>query len=307
MIIICGKPVLYLEKEVLISKFSLGTAQFGMNYGVSNTTGQLAKSEAAAILLQAKNSGVKSLDTAVAYGDAELNLGEIGVSEFNLTTKLPGIPINHPKIGEWISNQINGALSRLRVSQLYGVLVHHSQQLLGKQGEEIFLSLEQIKKSGVVKKIGVSIYSPNELELLTKKYVLDIVQAPINILDNRLERDGWLHKLNKLGIEVQARSIFLQGLLLMNKRKIPSKFKPWESTLNQWHKWLEQNPEINATQACLSYVCSKANIDKFVVGIDNLNQFNELVDIIENPVNLSFPNIILNDEKFLHPSNWNLL
>lgn len=251
--------------------------------------------------------GINSIDTAVSYGKAESNLGSVGISDFQVYTKIPEVPLDVPEISRWIESEIQDSLTRMMIPQLHGVLLHRPNQLKGKRGQEIFRSLIHLKESKVIRQIGVSIYSPTELASILDEFEIDIVQVPINILDNRLEEDGWADKLQNLGIELQARSIFLQGLLLMNKREIPVKFRPWTSTFNQWYRWLEQNPEINATQACLSYVCSKANIDKIIVGIDNLKQFKQLVDIIENPVNIAFPNIFINDEKLLHPSNWNSL
>ena len=291
----------------MFSRIIIGTAQFGLDYGVSNINGIIKFSEVQSILDLANKSGIRSIDTATSYGDAESILGEIGISEFKVYTKLQMVPLDNLEISRWIENEIQSSLTRLKTSQLYGVLLHRPQQLDSKWGQEIIRSLAKLKETKVIKKIGISIYSPIELFSILNKFEVDIVQAPLSVVDNRLERDGWIEKLHNLGIEVHARSIFLQGLLLMNKGEIPAIFKPWESTLNQWYEWLAQNPETNAVQACLSYVCNNTNIDKIIVGIDNLKQFKELVDIIENPVNIVFPNIFINDEKLLHPSNWNSL
>jgi len=292
---------------VLFPNIVIGTAQFGLDYGIANQSGKMQLSEAESILNFAKRNGIRSIDTAISYGETESILGSIGISEFDIFTKLPEVPLNNSEVAPWIESEIQKSLARLKISQLQGVLLHRPRQLEGKNGPEIFRFLSHLKDSKVIRRIGVSIYAPIELVSVLNKFEIDFVQAPLSLVDNRIEQDGWVEKLNNLGIEVHARSIFLQGLLLMKKNQIPAKFKPWESIFSQWDKWLCHNPEISAVRACLNYVCSKANIDKVIIGIDNLKQLEELVEIIKEPIDIVYPNIFSNDEKLLHPSNWKYL
>ena len=104
---------------------------------------------------------------------------------------------------------------RLNTINLYGLMLHRPEQLLGPYGEEIMSALLSLKKSGTVQKIGISVYSPDEFTELFSEYDFDIVQCPFNLIDRRLVNSGWLAKLKALGVEVHVRSSFLQGLLLM--------------------------------------------------------------------------------------------
>ena len=166
-------------------KLALGTVQFGLKYGVANQTGQVSRSEAKAILQLALANEIDTIDTAIAYGESESCLGEVGTENFKLITKLPPLPHESINVAAWVNQQVNESLSRMRVSALYGLLLHRSDQLLGPNGADLFRSLQALKDKKKVQKVGVSIYSPDELSAL-KSYSFDIVQAPFNLLDQRL-------------------------------------------------------------------------------------------------------------------------
>jgi aryl-alcohol dehydrogenase-like predicted oxidoreductase len=287
------------------SKLSLGTAQFGYDYGISNQTGRIEISEASAIINFARKMEIRTIDTAINYGESEICLGSIGVNEFEVITKLPDVPEGEIYLEHWVENQINSSLSRLGIEQLQAVLFHRSAQILDVGGNEIMNVLEKLKQTGRIKQIGVSIYSPNELEALISKYKIDIIQVPMSVFDRRLEQSGWLRKLKDLGIEVHARSVFLQGLLLLKRKSLPVRFKAWENVFNQWHNWLDARSEVSATEVCLGYIHNKVEVSKVIVGVDNLKQFEELFMISDNLKKVYDPKIFIEDEKLLHPYNWN--
>ncbi|MFM6209012.1 aldo/keto reductase, partial [Planktothrix sp.] len=134
-------------------------------------------------------------------------------------------------ISSWVQQSVDGILNRLQIFQLYGLLLHRPDQLLSSTGEELYQSLNLMKKQGLVKKIGISIYSPTELDALCKQFSFDLIQAPFNVLDRSLEKSGWLDQLKKLGVEIHGRSVFLQGLLLMNPLTRPAYFERWQPLL----------------------------------------------------------------------------
>lgn len=283
-------------------KLGIGTAQFGNDYGIANQRGQPKLKEQKSILKFAKKNGIDMLDTAIDYGDSENNLGKCGVGEFKVITKIPTIPDNLFDVTEWMKEHVHNSLLRLDASSIYGLLLHRSSDLLKYNGEVIKF-LKNLKESKLVKKIGVSIYSPYELEVIFKKTSVDIIQAPFNIIDQRLQTTGWLPKLNSLNIEVHVRSVFLQGLLLLPRNKIPKKFIVWKKIWDKWYEWQDKHPEVSALQACLGFVNIK-EINRIIIGIDSLQQIKEIVNAKKIFKKISYPNLASNDIKLLHPSNW---
>ena len=284
-------------------RLALGTAQFGMDYGITNTRGQVPRSEAGAMLRLAKSRGIDTLDTAIAYGESESCLGESGVDGFKIITKLSALPEECGDVGDWVQNQLSGSFSRLRVNSIYGLLLHRPMQLLEKHGKDLFLALQNLKNSGQVQKIGISIYSPDELESINVKFAVDLIQAPFNLLDRRLQTSGWLSRLKDAGVEIHTRSPFLQGVLLMSQSEQMQKFAPWAALWDQWHRWLTGN-QISAIHACLAFPLGFPEIDRVVVGAVSVGQLKELVTAAGTPVTEELPDLHCTDEHLISPSQW---
>lgn len=286
------------------NKLALGTVQFGMNYGIANANGQVTAAEIKKVIGLAMTNGINLLDTAIGYGDSEKRLGEADVSGFEIVTKLPAIAADCTDIHEWVDQQIEGALQRLKVKQLYGVLFHVPSQLLSPGGNELYKALDTFRKNGVVGKIGVSVYSPDELSVLMGEFDFDIVQAPFNIIDRRLAESGWLGKLAASGKEVHIRSVFLQGLLLMNVADRAPYFAKWKSLFEKYEHWL-QSSQLSAIQACLNYVSGFEGISKVLVGVDSSNNLQEIIDaILPDPISRVPDELASNDPNLIIPSNW---
>lgn len=284
-------------------KLALGTVQFGMQYGIANTGEQTGQAEVERILAYALQSGVDMLDTAVAYGDSEACLGAAGVDYFRVVTKLPAEMGDD--VESWVYEHLKASLKRLRIATAYGLLLHRSQQLLGTGGQLLARALARLKSEGLVAKIGVSIYDPKELELVTRECPIDLVQAPLNVFDRRLMTSGWLQRLHDEGVEVHVRSVFLQGLLLMPRTRVPERFSPWSTLFDRWHAWLAEN-HANATEACLAFV-DHPMVDRAVIGVHNLAQFNEVLQASRGAAVKELPDLACNDTKLVNPSNWNSL
>lgn len=141
-----------------LNKLVIGTVQFGCSYGVSNKTGKVSIDSAKEILACAKDAEIDVLDTAIAYGDSELCLGQIGIENWKVVSKLSELPSGVDNIQKWAKDSLQGSLSRLKIPKLYGLLLHRPQQLLSVQGKEIYKSLNLLKTEGLVNKIGISIY-----------------------------------------------------------------------------------------------------------------------------------------------------
>ena len=283
------------NSEQLISKLALGTVQFGLNYGISNDSGQTSKSEVKKILEKAAKSGIKTIDTARAYGNSEEILGQTGVQEFDVITKLN--PTELHMIG--VNEQVENSLRKLTIHQLYGVLFHNAESAL--ENPPAVRDLQRLKDEGVVKKIGYSLYTPEELNDLLDKYTLpDIIQVPFNILDKRFGPQ--LVKLHNQGVEIHTRSTFLQGLFFINPNGLDSFFNPVKAFIKALQKELT-NKQVLATYL-LQEVLKLGFIDKVVIGVNTANQLRENIrGLLESKTQTQFDIPIVKDS-ILMPNLW---
>ena len=282
---------------------AIGTAQFGLDYGISNSAGKVKLPEIKKIIKLASDSGIDTIDTAMAYGNSEELLGKCNLENFKIVTKIGAIHELENKIENWILNEVYLSLEKLKLNNIYGLLLHRPHELLSKKGEILFHSILNLKKLGLVKKIGISIYSTDELISIVNNYDIDIVQLPLNIFNREAIKNDILKVLKRRDIEIHARSCFLQGLLLMEQKNIPIKFKKWSTLFEDWHEWLIEN-DISPAQGCLSFLNSIEEIDKVVVGVENVQQLQELINYSSVHSISEFPNLICNDQRLINPSNW---
>jgi hypothetical protein len=182
-------------------------------------------------------------------------------------------------------------------------MLHRSFDLLGESGLQLYKAIQKLKDDGIVKKIGVSIYSPVELDAIFPQFRVDIVQAPFNLIDQRLLITGWLDHLKNCEIEIHTSSSFLQGLLLIPRDRIPEKFARWNSLWDYWSGWLRQG-NMSAAKVCIDFVQSFEQIDRIIIGADNSGQLNQLVELSSEPPNLVFPTMSCDDENLINPANW---
>lgn len=284
-------------------KLALGTVQFGLDYGVANTAGRINIEMADAILRTAHLLGMDTLDTAISYGDSESVLGGLGVQAWKVVSKLPAVPESCPDVAHWVRSQLNQSLKRLGLQRMHGLLLHRPGQLLERVGADLYAALQSLKTEGLVGKVGVSVYGPAELDALWSKYKLDLVQAPLNIVDRSLVDSGWASRLKDSDVEVHTRSAFLQGLLLMPADKRPYRFNRWSDLWKEWDRWLLATG-FTPLQACVRYISSLNAIDRMVVGVDTVTQLNEVVSAGDGVLD-SLPAFKpLRDERLINPACW---
>lgn len=285
-------------------RIALGTVQFGLDYGIANRMGRVPLEEAAAIVRQAAAHGIDTLDTAIAYGESESALGQIGVAGWKIVTKLPAVPPGCADTAGWVAAQIEGSLRRLGVSRLHGVLLHSPAQLLCRQvGAQLFKALENLKQAGLTRKIGISVYGPDELDALWPEYALDLVQAPYNIVDRRMAASGWLDRLHRAGTEIHVRSVFLQGLLLMPAQVRRARFGQWQDVWSRWDGWL-QSENLSPVRACLAFALARPEIDQIIVGVDSAGQLGEILSLSHGEP-IDFPaDVESRNPGLINPSQW---
>ena len=274
-----------------------------MPYGIANPHGQVDLSEGAAIIQRACEAGIDTLDTAVSYGDSEINLGKIGVANWRVVSKLPQLP-DSTDATTWVRRQVVESLNRLNVESLYALLIHHPAALLGPDGAALYEAIVGAKNEGLVSKIGISVYGPEEIDEISSLFLIDIVQAPFSIVDRRLITSGCLERMAEKGIELHVRSVFLQGLLLMDRLHRPADFERWDKLWAKWHDWLLQ-AQLTPLQACLGFVASRQGVHRLVIGVDSCAQLEQILAAMDLAQALTFPEeLACQDPQLINPSNW---
>ena len=282
------------------SKLILGTAQFGLNYGINNNFGKLDSNSIIDILKLANQNKIDALDTASSYGDSENIIGLYSNFNFKIVSKFSKIK----NLSE-LDKQLTSSLSNLRIQKLYAYLSHNPNEII--QDPKIWDSLLFLKSSGRVSKIGYSLYTEEELDNLLKLDIIpDLIQIPFSLLDRKFE--SYLPELKSKNIEIHSRSVFLQGLYFINFDKLPRKLESLKPALSELNN-ICNIYGINMNQLALQYVNINKFIDKILIGVDSTNQLQKNIDSIkDNIITVEIINHVnsvnTNFQELLNPSNW---
>ena len=284
-------------------KLSLGTAQLGMDYGINNSTGQVTYSEAKKIIDLCKKNSINFIDTAMNYGNSEELLGKIGVKNFNVISKFPSLPEEIDDEQKWIENRIVNSLKKLKIQNFYAILFHDAEYLEYEKTNKIIQILKKLKSRGILKKYGFSVYNPDIIEDLYNKHPFDIIQVPINIIDQRSIQPNILNFLKKKKIQIQSRSIFLQGVLFMEKNKLNEIFGEWNDLWEIWFNHL-QKYQLTPLEICLFFQKQIRDIDLINIGVDNTRHLNEIIKTLNRFDKIKLPKIKSKDLNLIDPRRW---
>jgi hypothetical protein len=171
------------------------------------------------------------------------------------------------------------------------------------QGVDLYRAMLSIKDQGMVGNVGVSIYEPTELDALWPNFPLDLIQAPFNVVDRRLATSGWLARLHDFGCEVHIRSIFLQGLLLVDPVRRPARFGRWQLLWDEWHRWLQQR-RLTPLQACMGLALSLVGVDRVLVGVDSLEHLQAILAATDTVVEMPPHALMTEDLALIDPRLW---
>ena len=285
-----------------MNRIVLGGAQLGLPYGILNGGETLSREEVARILDTAVDHGIDSIDTAIAYGQSESIIGETSQNRFNIISKLPPLPVDISNVSEWVHSQVQGSLSRLKCTSLDALLLHRPQDLTGAQGAELYAAIGSLMTKKMIHRFGVSIYSPDDLEGLIGTFDIHVVQAPLNVFDRRIL--GVTDQLSALNIEVHARSVFLQGVLIASPKDRPQRFEPWSEHFALFDEWVRSSG-VSAMACCLGFALQQPGIAKLVIGTTSAESLDEIMNSIPNSV-LEAPTYLQSSvEQLIDPRFWN--
>jgi len=279
----------------MLEKLGLGTVQFGQAYGVSNTRGQVSADDAATILNRAANAGIGLLDTAANYGEAEAVLARLNTSPFRIVTKTMGL-----------KHGLDAVIARARQSAALldadTLLVHAASDLQGRGGEALWAALCGLRAEGIFRKIGISVYAADDPAKFAARFRPDVMQLPFSLLDQRLLRDGTLARLHQLGVEIHARSLFLQGLLFLDP--LPKKLHRAAQNLTRIRTELRK-ADTTPMAAALGFVLSRPEIAFGLVGVTMPKELDDIIASAQRPLpDLDWNSFALDDEMVLTPSLW---
>lgn len=276
-----------------MGKLVLGTVQFGLQYGV-NSAGRPSEDAVKGILAEAAKGGITTLDTSSAYGNSEEVLGDsIATPElFNIVSKYPKgeIPVDE---------MFSSSLRRLKVDHLYGYLLHHFE--VYKNNPAVWDEFIHLKESGKVQKIGFSLYTPEELELILKNgSPFDLIQVPFNIFDKKFL--PYMRDLHEKGVEIHVRSTFLQGLFFKDRNALPEKLQPMKKYLLQLDEFSKKSG-LSISEIALNYNLQNPYIEGVLIGVDNVEQLQmNLNSVKDTPIDIE---IEVKEQELLNPVNWN--
>ncbi len=284
------------------SRISLGTVQFGLDYGIANKNGKVPRQKIFEILKSAHTQGISCLDTAYDYGDSEDVIGAYlkqHANQFEVVSKLPALASYAPGKAEEF---LRLTLKRTSLTKLYGYLVHKFENFLTYQ--DLWEEFIRLKNKNLVDRIGFSLYAPAELEILFEKDItFDLIQVPYSVFDRRFEK--YFDILKKRQVEVHVRSVFLQGLAFLDPDRLPGNLVGAKENIKNLRK-LASNNNVPVSAICLNYVLQNRRIDKIVIGVDNPAHLKN--NMLDDSGHLKgrLEDLIIYDDNILMPYKWEL-
>ncbi len=285
----------------MINKIILGTAQFGLDYGINNLEGKPNKENVFKILDFARESGIQILDTADAYGNSKEILGEY-LKKNNFSFKINS-KFNNTNLK--LEEKTYNSLEILNISYFNTYFFH--DYLDFENDNNLLKSLINLKSDGVIKKIGLSVYNNNEFNKAILNKQVDVIQLPFNLLDNYRQRGGLLKKAKLYRKEIHVRSIFLQGLFFKNLPILDRKITVLNPYLYELQN-LAINYNISMLNMAMNYVLYQEEVDYVIIGIDKISHLSELLSQMEGMIPIDLINKIndinVSEVEMLYPKNW---
>ncbi len=297
----------------LAEKISLGTAAFAAGYGATRgSSAALDGDDVIGLLATAWEAGVRHLDTAPDYGDAERLLGtfgrQVGLADWKISTKIKLPPNEKTDVRRWVHREIERSMGHLGVDRLSTVFLHRPEVATSPSGEEVLAALVELRDSGGIGAIGASVYGPDELGPLFSVGRFDVVQAPVSIVDRRMLAPEVTRLLQENGCKLEARSVFLQGLLLASPSARPGWARSFDGALSPWDVWAAaQDATSGADRAriCLGWALEQGEITRAVVGVESAEQLTALVNGQARTGSATVPDaVVVDDLTVIDPRRW---
>ena len=286
----------------MAAQLALGSAQFGGDYGISNTRGKVGEDEVRQILKLAADSRVLHIDVSHQDGDVERIVGR------NWPFPSPFKPqvrtLRLEKGLDWLESRLRRSVDHMGLARISAALVDNAEDLVGAEGDALWARLEKLKAEGLIARIGISATHEDQPVLLAKRFKPDLMQVPVSILDQRLVANGAIAQLAELGVEVQARSVFLQGLIFLPREALPANLAPVGPHLSKVRRIMAECG-VDPLHAALSYALNLEGVSTVVVGVTSAAELRAIIAASERKApKMPYEMLALNDEIALDPGQW---
>jgi len=286
----------------MVATLGLGSAQFGCDYGISNTRGRVSEDGVRQILNLAADCKITHIDAAYYHGDVERILGRCW--PFPSPFKPQVRTLRLEKGLDWLEARLRRSVDHMGLARIHAALVDSAEDLTGAEGDALWARLEKLKAEGLVSRIGISATYDDQPLLLAKRFKPDIMQVPASILDQRLVRDGTIAQLAALGVEVQVRSVFLQGLLFLPREALPANLAPVGPHLSRVRRIMAECA-ADPLHAALSYALNLEGVSTAIVGVTSAAELRAIVAASERKApRIAYEMMALDDEIALDPGQW---
>lgn len=276
-------------KGYRFSQLTLGTVQLGMPYGISNLQGMPGDREALDMLRMAAGAGITTFDTARQYGASEALLGRFLAdskgNDLNMVSKFkigPQDAVSLERAWKSVETSVRASIECLGVSKLPVCLLHKGEEPMEAVAGVLPEIISRLREQELIDVGGVSVYEPADVAFCLSESLIEAVQVPVNIFDQRLVVSGALQRLAQARKLVFARSVFLQGLFFMDPGQISGNLKPAIPFLRQLHAFASEY-HLDVAGMAFSYVRDLPGIDSIVVGAVTSAQLAENVRLLDAP------------------------
>lgn len=288
-------------EQIGTPKLVLGTANFGMHYGIISE--KVSLDDISSLLITAHANKVEYIDTASGYGSAEENIGRSVPknSNFKIITKLS---INETDDVNKVLNNFTNSLEKLKLEKTWAVLIHNIDILFNENKEIVIKSLLKIREMKLAEHIGISVYTLDEVLKAKELFPeLDVFQVPDNICDRRMSNSNILNEMSNSGNFFFVRSIFHQGLLTSHPEELPPKFSMAKPLLEDFRRLCQIN-DVTPVEMCIAYGKSLSWASGLVIGANNRNQLRQIIEAYAKSINISFDKFPRFNKFLIDPRLW---
>ncbi len=285
----------------VLSKLGLGSSQF-VPGGSTPPRGRSPEAEARDILTIAGRAGLGVFDASGAWGKAETLLGDLMPRPVPFRLTIGSVRADRGP--DFVEGEARASLARLAVERADAIVVPMVSDLFGPHGEAVWTRLRQLRDQGLFKRVGIAVHASDDPVGVARRFRPDMIQAPGSLLDQRLLADGSLERIAGMGVEVQLRSIFLNGLLFLPPDRIPTPLKGASSALSKVRRMIAEG-RSDPLQAALGFALSRPEASAVLVNVHSAAELSAVIAAASSPPpDLDWNEMALDDEVALDPRRW---